>query len=223
MPKPSGALYPVLRPGPAPWTLTYSRLRGPKAQGGCGGVESRRSEGSGPQRSPQLGLGVPKQGRLSCPQSCDRRGHCHLLQHWDKFTGTQRSHSLLHCREHSVPMGAAGTRAPEYRGSHQSHQCCPVSLRPLGTVLQSSPWSCPEPSSTCPAFPNSATGNTQCTSSAAWALKLPRNELGNCLPVPNPVPSPVPRVPVAGLFPNKLFPAVLAPKPSTTQRAAHQG
>lgn len=54
--------------------LTYSRLRGPKAQGGCGCVESRGSEGSCPQRSPQLWLRVPEQGRLSCPQSWDREG-----------------------------------------------------------------------------------------------------------------------------------------------------
>lgn len=137
------------------WTLTYSRLRGPEAQGGCGCVESWGSEGPCSQRSPQLRLRVSKQGRLSCPQSCDTRGGCQLLQDSDKVTGTANYQFLTGLHETlSMPMDAAGSRGSEHRAPHQ---CCPVSVRPLGTVLRSSPWSCPEPSlleaETCPTQP----------------------------------------------------------------------
>lgn len=147
-----------------PGTLTYSRLGGPEAQGGCGGVESWGSKCSSSQGSPQLWLGVSKQGCLSCPQSCDRRGDCHLPQDWDKFTTQQRINSLSNCREHSPcpwmlqALKSVIRAGAEHRGSHQSH---PISARPLGIVLRISPWSCPEPSwpaaGTCPAFPNSVT------------------------------------------------------------------
>lgn len=94
------------------WTLTYSRLRGPKSQRGCGGVEARGSERSRSQRSPQLWLRVSKQGRLSCPQSCDMRHDCHLPQHCDKFTSTTKNQALLKLQETlSMPTDAANPQA----------------------------------------------------------------------------------------------------------------
>lgn len=87
----------------------------------------------------------------------------------------QRINSLSNCRKHSPCSWMLQTLKPhhqtrgsEHRGPHQSHQCnqcCPISIRSLGTALRSSPWSCPKASwleaTTSPAFPNSVTGNTQ--------------------------------------------------------------